>query len=35
MDIAFARMTGVVYIIFILIFCYEYMKKERWIQKKI
>lgn len=35
MDIAFAWTTEMVYGIFTLIFCYKYMKKGKWRQKKI
>ena len=35
MDIAFAWTTESVYGIFILIFCYRYMKKGNWQKKKI
>lgn len=35
MDIAFAWTTEMVYGIFTLIFCYQYMKKGKWRQKKI
>lgn len=35
MDIAFAWTTEMVYGIFTFIFCYQYMKKGKWTQKKI